>query len=64
MTDPAGGELEHRVLVLAPTARDAAQSQGILTQAGVHSTVCSSLSDVCREVEAGAAALLLTDEAL
>jgi len=64
MTDAERQQRETRVLLLAPTARDAAQSQLLLTQCGVESTVCASLAHLCEELEAGAAALLLTEEAL
>ena len=62
MTDGAGDELETRVLVLAPTARDARATRNILA-AGVASAVCPTIADVCREAGRGAGAALVTAEA-
>ncbi len=56
--------LEERVLILAPTRKDAAVSYAILTEAGLASVACSDLEDVCRELEAGAGTVILTEEAL
>ena len=55
---------EGRVLVLAPTARDAALSRGVLADADVPCEVCPDLDAVCREMEAGAGAAVVTEEAL
>ncbi len=57
-------KLEQRVLVLAPTARDAATSQDILAGAGVHCFVCGSIREVCREAAGGAGAAIVTAEAV
>jgi PAS domain S-box-containing protein len=64
MSEVPRTQLELRVLVLAPTAKDAAMSRTLLTEAGVEAAVFTSLPDMCRELERGAAALLLTEEAL
>ena len=56
--------LERRVLVLAPTGRDAANSVVILRKAGFDCTACQDLEELRREIEAGAAAVLLTEEPL
>ena len=53
---------EQRVLLLAPTARDAAITESILAAARIACTPCASVSAVCTEMEAGAGALLLTEE--
>jgi signal transduction histidine kinase len=55
---------EERVLVLAPTGKDARLSEAILAECGVASLSCADLEAVCREIEAGAGAVLLTEEAL
>jgi signal transduction histidine kinase/CheY-like chemotaxis protein len=55
--------LEHRVLVLAPTGQDAANTNRILEQAGLPAFVCRSIDQLCREIEAGAGAILVTTEA-
>ncbi|HKY36665.1 MAG TPA: hybrid sensor histidine kinase/response regulator [Polyangiaceae bacterium] len=54
--------LNERVLVLMPTARDAQRTTSLLQEAGMHAAVCSDLPAVCRELRAGAGALLMTDE--
>jgi signal transduction histidine kinase/CheY-like chemotaxis protein len=64
MEGPAADPAEERVLVLAPTARDARLSQTILLEAGVTSAHCASLDDLCRELEAGSGAAILTEESL
>src|SRR5438105_6894738 len=55
---------ELRVLLLAPTARDAALSRSILDEAGLACTVCEDLRTLCRELEAGAGAMVLPERAL
>ena len=56
--------VENRVLVLAPTAKDAALSRVILAEAGVACVACADLEDLCRAIARGAAAVILTEEAL
>lgn len=53
-----------RVLVLAPTARDAATTLQLLSGANVDASVFTELSDLCAEAEKGAAALLVTEEVM
>jgi PAS domain S-box-containing protein len=55
---------EERVLILAPTPRDAALSRTILTRAGLECEVFFDLGELCRELAEGAGAVLLTEEAL
>jgi PAS domain S-box-containing protein len=57
-------DLETRVLVQAPTARDAVATRDILAAVGVASVVCPTLADVCREAARGAGAAVLTAEAV
>ena len=57
-------ESERRVLLLTPTARDAANTRAILADAGIPSEICRDLPRLCREIEAGAAAALLAEEEL
>jgi PAS domain S-box-containing protein len=64
MSEPERADLEHRLLLLAPTARDAANSQKILTAVGVTCAVCHDLREVAREMARGAGAVLVTEEAL
>jgi signal transduction histidine kinase len=55
---------EMRVLVLAPTGRDAPLIASALGRHGVASTVCSDLTCVCREMAAGAGVAVLAEEGL
>jgi signal transduction histidine kinase/DNA-binding response OmpR family regulator len=53
---------EYRVLVLAPTSKDASLTQGMLERAGVPCLCCPDLSRGCSELEIGAGTLLLAEE--
>jgi signal transduction histidine kinase len=53
-----------RVLIFAPVGRDAALTHDLLRHANVPSVVCSAASDLCAEIAAGAAAIVLTEETL
>jgi signal transduction histidine kinase/ActR/RegA family two-component response regulator len=53
-----------RVLLLTPTARDAEVTAALLKPAKLESVACSSMAELIRELERGAAAALLTEEAL
>jgi signal transduction histidine kinase len=55
---------EQRVLVLAPTGRDAPLIAGALGRHGFASTVCRDLGCVCREMSEGAGMAVLTEEGL
>lgn len=55
--------LEERVLILAPTGKDAHLTRSVLQRAGFTCRCCRDLIEVCRELDAGAAALLLAEEA-
>ncbi|HEY1187387.1 MAG TPA: PAS domain S-box protein, partial [Gemmata sp.] len=57
-------DLEARVLVQAPTARDAAATRDILAGVDIASVVCPTIADVCREAVLGAGAAVLTAEAV
>lgn len=52
-----------RVLVLAPTAKDAATTQALLEQVGLGCVLCKDVRDLAQHVRAGAEAALLTEEA-
>jgi len=56
--------LEERVLILAPTAKDARISQTILAESGVSSAPCAGLDELCAALEEGAGAIVLSEEAL
>jgi signal transduction histidine kinase/ActR/RegA family two-component response regulator len=53
--------MKARVLLLAPTPRDAELSMSILVEAGLTGQVCSTFDELCREIDAGAGAVLITD---
>jgi PAS domain S-box-containing protein len=53
-----------RVLLAAPTARDAEITRSLLTRAGLACAVCETLAALAREIEAGAGAILLTEDAI
>ena len=55
---------EERVLILAPTQKDARISQNILAESGVASAACASLDQLCSELQEGAGAIVLSEEAL
>jgi signal transduction histidine kinase/ActR/RegA family two-component response regulator len=55
---------EERVLVLAPTAKDAGLAQAVFERAGMACVCCRDLEGVCAELDAGAAAVVLTEEAV
>jgi signal transduction histidine kinase/CheY-like chemotaxis protein len=55
---------EQRVLLLAPTLKDAALSRDVLDRAGIATFTCLDLECLCAEIEHGAAAVLLPEEAI
>jgi PAS domain S-box-containing protein len=56
--------LEHRILVLAPTGRDAEIACSVLNKAGFSADCCASLEVVAAELDKGASALMLAEEGL
>ena len=55
---------EERVLILATAGNDAALAESVLSQAGISTLMCPTVSDLCRDLGDGAGALLLVQEAL
>jgi signal transduction histidine kinase/CheY-like chemotaxis protein len=55
---------EERVLVLAPTGRDALLACDLLCRAGLESLACADEAELCRGIEEGAAVAVLAEEAL
>jgi PAS domain S-box-containing protein len=53
-----------RVLILTPTGRDGPLIQNALNSAEIASHLCRNISDLCRELELGAATALITEEVL
>ena len=60
----AGVADESRVLIVAPTGRDAALIAKLLSDAGIYSSECKSVEAALYEAERDAGAILLADEAL
>jgi signal transduction histidine kinase/ActR/RegA family two-component response regulator len=55
---------EERVLVLAPTGRDASLTCTLLRAGGLAAEACRSIDDLCGSISEGAGALLIAEEAL
>jgi signal transduction histidine kinase len=55
---------DERVLICAPVGRDAALARETVSEAGIAAEICADVEHLCRELAAGAAALVLTQEAL
>lgn len=55
---------EQRVLVLAPTTKDAELVQRVLNDARIECELCPDFRCLCGEIEHGAAAVLLPEEAI
>jgi signal transduction histidine kinase/CheY-like chemotaxis protein len=60
----ANGDAARRVLLVAPTAKDADVTSAILAQSRIVCVACATLHQLSREIEAGVGAILLTEEAL
>ncbi|HJX29375.1 MAG TPA: ATP-binding protein [Thermoanaerobaculia bacterium] len=61
---PERSKQEERILVLAPTGRDAALACQILTQVGLACHPCLDEASLFAEIEAGAGTAILAEEAL
>ncbi|MBC7818100.1 MAG: PAS domain S-box protein [Planctomycetaceae bacterium] len=64
MTMTPRPDLENRVLLLAPTGKDGTLTCSILSDAGIDCCVCADLRSLIWELQAGAGALLIAEEAL
>ncbi|HZH08335.1 MAG TPA: HAMP domain-containing sensor histidine kinase, partial [Lautropia sp.] len=60
----AGASLEERLLILAPLGKDGPLTAAKLAAAGLQSLVCRDLASLVEELDRGAAALLVAEEAL
>ena len=58
------GNVESRILVLAPTGKDAILAHSMFERAGVGCYTCHDLKALCKELDAGAGAVLLAEEAV
>lgn len=57
-------ELEQRILIVAPFGRDAELLCELFVGAGIQAAACESVDQLCREIERGAAAAIVAEEAL
>jgi signal transduction histidine kinase len=64
VSDSLGNDVERRVLVLAPTPKDAALTRGMLERAELPCVICTDIAQLCQRLRDGAAALLLPEEAI
>ena len=66
MTSSEGryGGSDERVLVLLPESRDAGSMPRVLEVIGVVSMICATPEELCAEIDRGAGALLIEEEAL
>src|SRR5437762_7160392 len=56
--------VNERVLILAPTGRDGDLASAALTDARLPCSVCHGIEELCEEIERGAGAVMITEEAL
>ncbi|HWE37330.1 MAG TPA: ATP-binding protein [Isosphaeraceae bacterium] len=64
MADESDPGLEERILLLAPTKKDAAAAGRLFASVGIALTLCDDLAGVCAEVRRGAAVAIVPDEAI
>ncbi len=64
MTKLDAENADERVLILAPTGRDASLTNRYLSEAGVQGVTCSEIEELCRNLSQGAGAALISEEAL
>jgi len=55
-------DIEQRILILAPTARDGQLTVELLAQDGLQTCLCAGIDHLCDEMMAGAAVLILAQE--
>ncbi len=64
MREESAATLEERILLLAPTSRDAVAARKVFEKAGILITLCDDIVAVCAEIEKGAAVAIVPDEAI
>ncbi|HEX7177505.1 MAG TPA: ATP-binding protein [Pyrinomonadaceae bacterium] len=64
MTIPDADNADERVLILAPTGRDASMTEKYLEEAGVGVESCVHIEELCERMLASAGAALISEEAL
>jgi FixJ family two-component response regulator len=55
---------DERILILAPTGRDAALTARHLIEAGLHAEACNQIQELCEKMREGAGVIFLTGEVL
>src|SRR5712692_6453900 len=63
-SEPGTGEEAERILLLAPTGRDAKLMARILGEAGFATAICSDVPHLCAELQRGGGAAVAAEEAL
>jgi signal transduction histidine kinase/ActR/RegA family two-component response regulator len=63
MIDSGASRRDRRLLVLPPTVRDGTTTKELLVRAGLSATICDDIPALLDEIERGAGAVLLTEEA-
>jgi signal transduction histidine kinase/CheY-like chemotaxis protein len=64
MTPTTAVAIEDRILVMAPTSKDAATTRSLLASAGISVELCGTVDGLIEEAERGAAAVLVPEEAM
>jgi signal transduction histidine kinase/CheY-like chemotaxis protein len=64
VADAEAQALDERIVILAPTGRDAVLTSSLLSKAGLRPHVCSSMADLCKIAAEGAAVLIVAEEVL
>jgi signal transduction histidine kinase len=64
MAEESALGLEERILLLAPTKRDAAAASKLFNSVGIALTLCDDIAELCSEMEQGAAVAIVPDEAI
>jgi signal transduction histidine kinase/CheY-like chemotaxis protein len=64
MTPTLAPPADERVLLLAPTGRDAALAANALGDAGVSWMICASIEELCESIAESSGAAMITEEAL
>ncbi len=63
-TESSQKSIENRVLILAPTGRDASLIDSVLAPAQIYCEICEDMASLCQQLTTGAGAVLLAEEAL
>ena len=64
MTSATVIDAERRVVMLAPTSKDALLAESVFQRAGIPCTLCPDMTEVGRELEVGAAVVVVPEEAV